>query len=175
MRSASLVLALTGAMFLTGCSSLVSLNPFVTETEAKFDAALAGIWHDGDDDSYIVKRSGDHYGITYIDKSGDVMKFEAWLFEAGDAKFLDLVSKKDAPFHIPAHTPVRIWVDGNTFKFAFMDSAWLRQQAAQELAAPTFDLRMVMTVSSDSARSFLTKYGADGRAYGEIATLERAQ
>ncbi|HLJ47527.1 MAG TPA: hypothetical protein VKU01_16040 [Bryobacteraceae bacterium] len=175
MRFPALILALTGAMFLTGCSNLVSLNPFATDKDSTFDPALTGVWHDSDDDTYIVKRSGDHYGITYIDKSEDVMKFEAWLFETGDATLLDLVSKKDAPFHVPAHTPLRVWIDGATLKFAFLDSDWLRQQVAQELTAQTIDGRVVLTAPNVSARAFLAKHGADTRAYGEIATLQKQQ
>ena len=44
MRFPSLVLALASAVAMTGCSSLVSLNPFVTDPDAVLDPALAGVW-----------------------------------------------------------------------------------------------------------------------------------
>ena len=81
MRPVTLALTLT-ACFLTGCSKLVSVNPSLTDKEAKVDPALLGVWRDSDDeDTLIVKEAGSHYAITYLDKSSS-MKFNAWLLEA---------------------------------------------------------------------------------------------
>ncbi len=46
MRLTTLVLALAGTLFMTACSKLVSLNPFVTGKEATLEPALLGVWHD---------------------------------------------------------------------------------------------------------------------------------
>ena len=53
MRYAAMILALAGAVLLTGCSSLVSLDPFVTEEAAASDPNLAGLWQAGDKDLLI--------------------------------------------------------------------------------------------------------------------------
>lgn len=176
MRLPMLVVALTGSLFMTGCSKLVSLNPFVTEKEAGMDPALLGVWHDEEGgEMYIVKQAGNTYSITYIDKSSSTIRLEARLLEAGDAKFLDLVSKNDDPFQIPAHTPMRVWPEGSTLRMAFLDSDWLKQQATQQLAVQVTADRTVIVAPSDAVRSFLTKYGADARAYGEQQVLQKAE
>ena len=175
MRLTTLVLALAGAIFMTGCSSLVSLNSFVTDKEACLEPALLGVWHDSDDATYIIRQSGNVYAIAYMDKSSSVIKFEARLLGVGDAKLLDLVSKNDDPFQIPAHTPMRVWPEGSTLRMAFLDSEWLRQEATQQLPAQMTGDRLVITAPGDAVRTFLTTYGADDRAYGEPSVLRKVQ
>ena len=170
MRQSTLALALTGALFLTGCSKLVLLNPLVTENEARLDPALVGIWHgEHNGEIYIVTASDEHYKITYLDNgSPSAIKFEAWLLETGDAKILDLVSKIDDPFQIPAHTPVRVWYEGSTLRMSFLDSDWLREQALSQLASQTQDGRTIITAPTDAAKAFLLQFGLDPRAYREV-------
>jgi hypothetical protein len=174
MRQSTLALALMGTLLLMGCSKLVLLNPFVTEKEATLDPALLGIWHDKDDsETYVITRSGNHYAITYLDKSPSAIKFDAWVLETGDAKLLDLISKNEEPFQIPAHTPMRVWYDGATLRMSFLDSPWLRQQALSQLPAQTQDDRTIITAPTDAARKFLLQYGLDARAYGEPQVLQK--
>ncbi len=176
VRLFSMALALAAALLLTGCSGMISLNPFVTDGEASIDPALLGVWHDADgEDTCIIKQAGMHYAITYVDKSSSAITFEAWLLASGDAKFLDLVPGDDSPFRIAAHTPVRVWTEGTTLRFSFLDSDWLRQQATQQLATQLAEDRTLITAPGESVRHFLMEYGADARAYGEVQTLERAQ
>jgi len=174
MRLTQTILSLIGALLLTGCSKLVSLNPFVSEQEAGFDTALVGTWHDDDGNLYIIDRIKDHYAITYLEKSS-VMRFEAWLLETADAKLLDLESSNEDPFQIAVHVPVRVWSDGSTLRFAFLDSEWLKQQAMQDLSAQVIDDRTLITAPSADARAFLARLGADTRAHSEVRVLHKAQ
>jgi hypothetical protein len=179
MRFLSLVLALAGAVGMTGCSSLVGLNPFVTDRDAVQDAALAGVWSgDNGNATYAIQQDGSGYAITYMEKS-DAVKFQANKFQAklmkADLELLDLVSAGDNPFQLQVHTMVRVWPSGNSLKFAFLDSDWLREQATKQLAtAPTGD-RTLITSPGDAVRSFLLKYGADEKAHGEVEVLVRVQ
>jgi hypothetical protein len=175
MRFPSLVLALAGTVAMTGCSSLISLNSFATDQDAVLDPALAGVWSgDNGNATYVIKPDGAGYAITYMEKS-DATKFQAKLMKAGDAELLDLVSADDNPFQLQVHTIVRVWPGGNSLKFAFLDSDWLRQQAAKQLAtAPTGD-RLLITAPGEAVRSLLLKYGADEKAYGAVEVLARVQ
>ena len=174
MRFSTLILAIGGMAFLAGCSNMVSLNPIVTQKEAGSDAALVGVWQDGDE-TYVIRQAGNAYAITYLDKSSPAMKFEAWLMNAGGVELLDLVSKNGDAFQIPAHTPVRIWTEGDTLRIAFLDSEWLRHQAMRQLAAQTLDDRLVITAPGEAVRDFLLAYGTDARAHGEPGVLRRIQ
>src|SRR5476651_775218 len=99
MRFPSLVLTLAGAMLMTGCSSLVSLNPFVTDKDAVLDNALAGMWSgDHDGEIYTIRQEGAGYVIAYMDQSSQVIQFQARLMKAGEAELLDLVSTNEDPF-----------------------------------------------------------------------------
>jgi len=176
MRFPSSVLILAGALAMTGCSSMVSLNPFVTDKDAVSDPALAGVWSgDNGNSIYAIRQDGTSYTITYMEKSSQAAKFQARLVKAGDAELLDLVSTNEDAFQIPVHTMVRVWPAGNSLRIAFLDSDWLKQNAAQHLATTTADDRLLITASGEAVRSFLMKFGTDEKAYSQPDLLERVQ
>ena len=175
MRIPLLALALTGAMALTGCSKMASLNTFITEDEATIDPALIGVWQDKDgEDTYVVKQAGRAYSITGTDKSS-TFKLEARLLETGDVKIIDITAKDPAPGQIPVHMPLRFSLQGATLRIAFLDSDWLRQLAVQQLGAQNAEGRTVSGASGDAVRNFLVKYGGDPRAQGDEQLLFKAQ
>ena len=66
MKPLVLSLVLTSAITLTGCSTLVSLNPFVTDEQAVMDPALLGIWTNQDGkETYWIRQDGAGYSICY--------------------------------------------------------------------------------------------------------------
>jgi len=175
MKLTSMVLTLACALALTGCSSLLSLNPFVTDDQAAADSALIGTWTDSQDGSvYVIRQDGKAYAITYTDGSSPAAKFEARLLKAGDAELLDLVSANDDPFQIPAHLIVRVWTDGSTMRWAFLDSDWFKQLAAQQLAVQASGDRKLITAPGEAVRQFLLKWGADDRAYDKPTALQKS-
>ena len=171
-----LALGLAGVLFLTGCAKLVSVNQIVTDKEAVVDPALLGVWHDKDgEDTLIVNQRENHYVIRYVDKSSSTVKLEARLFEAGDARLLDVVASDDDPFRTPTHIPMRVWLDGTTLRFSLLDSDWLKQLATRQVAVQTVEGRTLITAPTDTVRAFLVEYGIDARACGEPQDLQRAQ
>ena len=57
MKHLAFSLALACVITLTGCSSLVSLNPFVTDKEAVMDPALLGVWtNENGKETYLVRQ-----------------------------------------------------------------------------------------------------------------------
>lgn len=176
MKHLALSLALAGAIALTGCSSLVSLNPFVTEKQAVMDPALLGIWTSQDGkDTYWVTQDGTGYSIRHLDDSGNAYQFKARLMTAGDFKLLDIVSANDDPFQIAVHTPMRVWTEGITLRMAFLDSDWLKEEAGRQLpTAPVEKDRTLITAPGEAVGQFFAKTGADPKAYDEPETLHRA-
>ena len=167
-------MTLGGALLLTGCSSLVSLNPFVTDKEAQTDSALIGTWGSDDGDTiYIIRPGGAEYKITYIDKSSTSIKFEARLWRAGSAELLDLVSKSEDAFQVPVHTIMRVWPKPTTLEMAVLDTDWLKKLATEKLATQVVDTRTLITSPGDAVRAFLMINGADDRAYDKKELLQR--
>jgi len=75
MRYPALILALAGAALLTGCSSLISLDPFVTEDQAASDPNLLGVWQgagDDDKDLTVIRQKGSAYTIRYFGNDKDM-------------------------------------------------------------------------------------------------------
>ena len=173
-------LVLAGAAVLTGCNSnsLFSLDPLVTEEQATFDARLVGTWtNDGKDGPaaiFISREGTTGYDVGYL--TDNIMhSLEARLFQAGDAQVLDVSPSDEDNFAIPAHVPVRIWIEGSRLRWAFLDSEWLRGHAARELAQHAVGQRMLVVTPGAAVRGFLVKYAADEQAHGDIATYEKLQ
>jgi hypothetical protein len=176
MRHIAFALALACAAGLTGCSSLVSLNPIVTEGHAEMDPALLGMWSNPDGkEGYWIRADGNGYRIAGIQDSSDTLKLTAHLMVVGDAKLVDIVSGNDDAFQLAVHNPARVWTEGGTLRIAYLDSEWIKEQATRQLpTAPTKD-RQLITAPGEAVAAFFTKYGADSKAYGKPETLYRVQ
>jgi len=179
MRRSLLLLVLAGTAALSGCSKLISLNPFVTDEHTVMDNALLGTWvgEDGKD-TYLVKQDGTGYRIHYVSDSSEPYDFKARLMVTDDVRILDIVSARDDDFQLAVHTPVRAWLDGDTLRFAFLDSDWSVEQARQQIQTAETekaqkDKRTLITASGEAARVFFTKIGADPKACGDQNVLHR--
>lgn len=173
MRIFQVVVALAGTLMCSGCSEMISLRPFVADSEAIQDARLPGVWLDGDS-MYIVRQDGNGYIISESDKSSPaIYKLKAKMLKAGDARIVDLTPAEEDAFQIAAHTPLRVWLEGATLRMAFLDSKWLREQATAQLAAQQVNDRLLITSPGEAVTRFLVTHGADGRAHGEPTVLTR--
>ena len=175
MRLSQLALALAGTMMCAGCSEVISLHPFVTDTEAALDARLLGVWMD-DDDLFIVRQDGNGYAISYSEKkSSAVYKLKAKMLKVGEARILDLTPAEEDAFRIAAHTPMRVWMEGATVRVAYLDSEWLRERASAQLAVQKMDDRLLITSPGEEVTRFLLTYGGDDRACGKPSVLTRLE
>jgi hypothetical protein len=178
MKLTSMFLALAGALILTGCDTpaLLSLDPVVTDQEAVFDPTLLGAWGAKEDkDLCIIRRNGaSGYAITYV-SDGGVRQFTARLFRVGETSMLDLAPEGSDDFQIAGHAVVRIWTGGGTLRWAYLDTEWLRKQAAQLLPNRADDKRLVLTAPGAAVRAFVAKYGMDDKAHGDIVEWQRVQ
>jgi hypothetical protein len=150
---------------LSGCSNVISVNGFAPDNLTVQNPALPGVWA-GDDSVFIVKAKDRGYTIAMVEKGKNTANFEARLFRAGNAEILDLQPAGDEdPFQLPVHTPVRIWVDEHTLKFAWLDSLWMRKAAREQLATQDRGDRLLITSPSDAVMKFVLLNGSDDRAY----------
>ena len=178
MKLTSMLLVLAGALILTGCDTpaLLSLEPVVTDQDAAFDPTLLGTWEaDHGNDLCIIRRDGDTgYAITHV-SGGSVRQFSARLFRVGEASVLELTPEGTDDFQIAGHAVVRIWTGGGTLRWAYLDTEWLRKQAAQLLPNRADDKRMVLTAPGAAVRAFVAKYGVDDKAHGDAFEWQRVQ
>jgi hypothetical protein len=176
MKPLALSLVFAGALMLAGCSTLVSLNPFVTDEQAVMDPTLLGTWTNADGtDTYSISQDGAGYAIRYSSGSSDAYQFKARLMVSGDVKLLDLFSANEDAWQIPVHTAVRVWTEGGTLSLAFMESGWLKAQADRQIATVPLNDQTLITAPSEAVRDFLVKAAADPEACDEPEVLTRAQ
>lgn len=174
MRIAQLAIAMAGTLMCTGCSEMISLHPFVTDSEAVQDARLVGVWVDGDNPMYVVRADGNGYTISHSDKSSaTVYRLKATLLQVGEARILDLTPAEEDGFQIAGHTPLRVWIEGTTLRVAFLDSKWLKEKASAQLATQPEGDRLLITSPQEDVTRFLLAYGGDDRAYGKTSVLSR--
>jgi len=179
MRFPTILLALAGALVLAGCDSpsLISLDPAVTDQEAVFDSTLLGTWEAGQGGDLCIFRRGDGnaYTVTYV-SDGSSRKFDALLFQAGQARLLDLAPQDSDGFQVQGHALIRILASSGSMRWSFLDSDWLRQQAARELPNRARDSgRMLLTAPPATLNGFLAKYAADDRAHGDVEEWQHLQ
>jgi hypothetical protein len=153
------------------------MDPAVTEADAVFDASLPGNWEakPGGDLCILRRGNGNAYAVTFV-SDGGARKFEGRLFLAGQARVLDLTPEDSDDFQIPGHALIRILSSSDTLKWAYLDSDWLREHAAQELAnRPRDGGKLLLTAPSVRLSAFLVKYAPDERAHGDVEEWQRLQ
>jgi len=180
MKPVPMLLALAASLALTGCDdkpAVLSLDPIVTDQETIFDTALLGVWGatDGKDIGIFRRGDGATYAVTYASDGGS-RQFEARLFRVGDARFLDLAPEVNDSFMIPGHALVRVWIEGDTFRWTFVDSQWFIEQAGRQLPGRMLgEKKMLLTAPGADIRNFLASYGADDSAHGQIEEWRKVQ
>jgi len=180
MRYLAMILALAGAALLSGCSTFVSLDPFVTEDAGASDPNLAGLWQGAggeDKDMMLIRQKGPAYTVRYFGNDKDVtLSFDARLLRVGDAELMDIVSTSDDTLAINVHMVARIWREGAGLKWVFLDSDWLKTQANQSLVTQAAGNRTLITTKGAPVVEFLKRFGADEKAYsGDMKEFVRLQ
>jgi hypothetical protein len=175
MKLTSMVLALAGFAVLAGCDSptpaLLSLERVATAQETAIDATLLGTWEEqGDPGTLCVIRQDEHSGYQVLVLAGGApASFQAQLFRVGDVELLDVTPADDNDFRIPGHAVARVWTGAGALRWAFLDSDWLKQQAAP-LATHAADGKMLLLSPAVAVRTFVAANAANDKAYGKVAT-----
>lgn len=171
MRHITVSVLLSAALLSAGCSSLLSLHPIAAADQAVSAPSLAGTWTDEKGkDIYVVRESAP--GVYEI--RCDEVKLEAVSFTIAGARYLDIRPTNEYPFQVPGHALVRFWLDGNTLRWAFVDSDWIKARLAEKkLAAVTVDKTVVLTEPPAGLLALLASDGAPESAYDEVTKLVR--
>ena len=181
MKSIALLAAIAGMIVLTGCEgpptpSLLSLETVAADSDLVSVEGLAGAWDDGSG-TIVIRRGKDTPSVAKVTYSDDNthLVFNARPFRAGDGLFLDLAPNDSDDFHIPGHALARIWVDGNTLRWGFVDSDWFKQQTGTLPSVQVAEGKTWLTSPGSAVLGALAKYGLNEQAYGKIVTCTRIQ
>ena len=166
---------LAGLLSMTGCATLLSINPFANAEDAIVDPHLAGVWNNEENDTILIRLDGKSYDVTYLDDGKDAVRFTGRLIKVGEALLLDLSRHTDDPFVLALHFAVRVWPEAGTLRWTLVDSDWLKEQAAQLLVARKDGDRTLVAAPEPAVREFMRKFGADDRAHGKIESWTRAR
>lgn len=174
MRNIVPLLTLSAALLNTGCSSLLSITPVAGQQNSTSVPGLTGLWAEkgekGEKELYSVRETG--AGIYEI--RVDSERFEARAFKIEDANYLDLRPLDEHPLQLPAHAIVRFWLEGDTLRWAFVDSDWIKALvASSNLPAATLDKTILITHDTGQLRDMLSRPGAADSAYSNTTTLAR--
>ncbi len=165
------VLLALAAVFMSGCASVVSLNPLYSgDRDVVQDLPVEGAWTDGDD-IWVVRQDGAGYSI--LGKDG--VRVKAHMLALAGARYLDVEPVDPPPLTTAVHMIVKVWMEQDHLCAAVVDSDWLRAQLEAALPAQTVERgdTLILTAPTAVARGVVERFGADPRALGETTTLER--
>lgn len=171
MRKLLMAAAAAAALAATGCTDVLSLNPWV-EGEGLMDPQFAGAWSSGDGGDVFVIQAGENntYDVLYVSDK-ESTRFEGRLLAAGNARFFDLTPTKGASlFTWPAHALVKVWFEGEDLNFAFVDSEWFRELAgnlAVSMQKIDNSAPVLLTAPTATLRDKLLQHTADPRAISQ--------
>lgn len=158
---------------MTGCFVL-SVHPLYFEKDLVFESGLVGTWgekeHEKDlSELWIFKKSGDQsYRLIVREKDEGEGMFEAHLLKLGEYMFLDLYPEEPETgmefynMHIiPAHSFLRVSLEGHVLRLAFFDLDWLKNNIEQNKVTIKHEHRddmIVLTASTEELQEFVLKH-----------------
>jgi hypothetical protein len=160
-------------LWMTGCFVL-SVHPLYFENDLVFESGLVGTWgekeHEKDlDELWIFKKSGNKsYRLIVKEKDVGEGMFEAHLLKLGEHLFLDLYPEEPetgSEFYnmhvIPAHSFMRVSLEGHVLRLAFFDLDWLKKNIEQGNVNIKHERRedmIVLTASTEELQEFVLKH-----------------
>lgn len=116
-KTSAMCAALLLSFLLFGC--LPSLRPLYTDDTIVFDEALLGKWYSEDGGSWSFIKEGERgYDLRVLDDDGREARFEVYLVQLGEHRFIDLYPGENKAFEnspemygfnlVPAHTFMKL-------------------------------------------------------------------
>ncbi|UCE41717.1 MAG: hypothetical protein JSV17_01615 [Candidatus Aminicenantes bacterium] len=180
------VLVLILVLGMTGCFVL-SVHPLYFEKDLVFESGLVGTWgeenHEKDlSELWIFEKLGDKSYRLIIRDSEEEGMFEAHLLKLGEYMFLDLYPEEpetSSEFYnmhvIPAHSFMRISLEGHVLRLAFFDLDWLKKNIEANAVFIKHERRddtIVLTASTEELQEFVLKHIDEAFEF-EDASLHR--
>lgn len=136
---------LTFSFILMFASCVPSLNPFYTEQDLIFDAALLGVWTDKDSkETWELTKAGEkEYKLVYTDEDDKTGEFTAHLLKIDGKTFLDLTPIKPVlsqndfykDHFLSVHSFAQISHTAPTVQISFLEPEWVKKFLAKNPTA----------------------------------------
>ena len=184
MRAIKLMVALGLVMLVAGC--VPSLHPLYTDEDLVYDPALVGTWTEEEsEDTWTFRKSGEKaYDLIYTE-GGVPARFDAHLVRVGEFLFLDTypgepdIKNNFYLIHlIPAHTFLRIGIEGDVLRYAMLDLDWLKKMISEkkvDIGHEEIEGGILLTASTKELQAFFLKYAEDERAFPDPKELHRQE
>lgn len=176
------------AAFLIQTACVPSLNPIYTENDLIFDAALLGIWTDGESTETWEFTFADEkeYRLVHTDERGNKGTFEARLVRIEGKRFLDLApvrsTASDNDFfsgHIlSVHSFVEVSQDGKNFRLSYLEPKWLKpflEKNPNAVRHAFLDGEVVFTDSSKNLQKFIAANLNSPGAFSSPISVKRKE
>jgi hypothetical protein len=167
-----------------GCLVL-SVHPLYFEKDLVFEPDLVGTWgekeHEKDlSELWIFKKSGDKsYRLIIKEEDEGEGVFAAHLLKLDKLLFLDLYPEEPetgSEFYnmhvIPAHSFIRISLEGHVLRLGFFDLDWLKQNIVQNKVSIKHERRddmIVLTASTEELQKFVLEHWKEAFKFEEEA------
>jgi hypothetical protein len=187
----SLIISVCILILVLGMTScfVLSVHPLYFEKDLVFESGLVGTWgekeHEKDlSELWIFKKSGDKsYRLIVRDEEEGEGKFEAHLLKLGNHMFLDLYPEEPetgSEFYnmhvIPAHSFLRVSLEGHVLRLALFDLDWLKKNIEQNKITIKHERRddtIVLTASTQELQEFVLKHVEEAFIFEEEGSLHR--
>jgi len=162
---------------LAGCGDLLSVHPLAAK--GVMDGTLTGEWICAEKDckgSVLVRPEEGYYDIIWIpgEADGEPLRLQGRMVKIGTRMVLDLVTAKRADLAIPGHFFMLLEKSGAGVKFHWLDSDWLRKQAAGTTNLMV-DSQPILTGDSATLQAFLLRFGLDPKATAGSMAFRRVK
>jgi hypothetical protein len=161
------------ALIMSGCFTL-SIHPLYFEKDLIFNPDLAGIWspekppQEATETWTFLPQDDKAYRLVIREDDGDEGYFEARMLRLGKHIFLDFYPEEPEGTNeflmnhvIPAHSFMRISLEGHVLKMAFCDYTWLEENIEAKkirIKHETRDDMIVLTASTKELQDFVLKH-----------------
>jgi hypothetical protein len=189
MKTIRFLPALLAVALTSACVPLASLHPLWDESHQVALPALAGLWveQDGSDTLRFTAAEKGAYKASYCSKDG-VSQYEVHAVAINGRYFLDFYPDSEAlekrlkgesylPL-IPTHFFVRLVLDGDSLKLAFLDDEAVKKKVEKgELNIPlqSYEDGILLTADTSAVQALVAKVADDDDLWGETATFTRAR
>jgi len=191
-RHGLLVLTTLGA---AGCSTVGSISPLISDTDAQYDSLLVGAWQDSSGEVALIKAEEGGkphgYSIVLIDHDGAAGHFRAVLGRVANYRVLDLEPERSKLSEVEdgvytglllsLHVPVFIDLTGTELRVRALDYDSLSQHLQREPGAVAHvsidpamsDKYVVLTAPTADVQEFFARYLSRAGVLGELGVWRR--
>jgi len=166
--------------------TVLSLNPLFTEQDALLVPQAESRWALGEDDTVVIKKTGDNFYLLKYGKANDPSQYEAVFISVGNSTFLDLVPKipdslgsKEYRKQIqPLHSFLKIKIENDTLWVAELNYAWFYHQFIKNknlLAHSWREGGLLIMAPTDEQRKFIEAHVNEPAFFNQPFSLTRDQ